>query len=202
MGRSHRPSWANGTAAAGSQRFTHVPRSMSVNALAGTVAAGAAWRAGAHRPREPTSAPARGQSKRREGLLSARSKVGVRIIVVRGEPRTRAAIARLHAPTRRLRGKQRTVERTRVKQKSLACLFPALSRFASASPTRRPFPTKACNVLGAFRRAPRSPWVPRNRSPWAWMTVRARRMRTRRIRKRWLTGGAQKCSKREKQGCR
>ena len=89
MGRSHRPSWANGTAAAGSHRFTHVPRSMSVNALAGAVAAGAARRAGAHRPREPTSAPARGQSKRREGLLSARSKVGVRIIVLRGEPRTR-----------------------------------------------------------------------------------------------------------------
>ena len=88
MGRSHRPSWANGTAAAGSQRFTHVPKSMSVNALAGAVAAGAARRAGAHRPREPTSAPARGQSKRREGLLSTRSKVGVRIIVVRGEPRS------------------------------------------------------------------------------------------------------------------
>ena len=89
MGRSHRPSWANGTAAAGSQRFTHVPKSMSVNALAGTVAAGAARRAGAHRPRESTSAPVRGQSKRREGLLSTRSKVGVRIIVVRREPRTR-----------------------------------------------------------------------------------------------------------------
>ena len=84
MGRSHRPSWANGTAAAGSQRFTHVPTSMSVKAVSGAAAAsGAARRAGAHRAREPTSGPApmRGQSKRREGLLSTRSKVGVRIMV-------------------------------------------------------------------------------------------------------------------------
>ena len=101
MGRSHRPSCANGTAAAGSQRFTHVPTSMSVKAVSGdgAAAAGAARRAGAHRAREPTSGPApmRGQSKRREGLLSTRSKVGVRIMSA-----TAAADDATAAPRRRL----------------------------------------------------------------------------------------------------
>ena len=196
MGRSHRPSWANGTAAAGSQRFTHVPKSMSVNALAGAVAAGAARRAGAHRPREPTSALVRGQSKRREGLLSTRSKVGVRIIVVRREPRTGAAI---RAPPRAntaadSENSGRALAVTRMKQKSLPRHLVRCPAFPPASPTRRALHSQEGRnvVASSLRRASRSPWVPRNR-----------RLRTRRkIRNRWLTGGAQKCSKREKQGCR
>ena len=104
MGRSHRPSCANGTAAAGSQRFTHVPTSMSVKAVSGAAAAGAgaARRAGAHRAREPTRRPVpmRGHSKRREGLLSTRSKVGVRIM-------SATAAADHRRPTRRPRSARR-----------------------------------------------------------------------------------------------
>ena len=102
MGRSHRPSCANGTAAAGSQRFTHVPTSMSVKAMsaAGAAAAGVARRAGTHRAREPTSGPApmRGQSKRREGTLSAH------MAPVRSDPLAKGPVFHPESETQRKLG--------------------------------------------------------------------------------------------------